>query len=591
MLRRGSLLAAIVFASPLVGCIGRSEVPLVDAGVDAGDDAGVEMDAGAPPIDATKKLDVLLVVDNSTNTDVQQELLALTVPYLTHRLTNPPCVNGLGNVVAWPSSPTDACATGIRDFKPIRDFHVGVISTSIGGHGADVCSPVSPSWDPMQDDRAHLLSRVAGGGTIATYQDQGFLAWDPDQKLVPPGENDLPTITQKLQTIVRGAGSNGCGFESQLESIYRFLVDPSPYDSIQLSGTTAIPTGVDQALLAQRGDFLRPDSAVVVVLLTDENDCSTREGAQFYLSNQIQVGGQAFHLPRPRAECAKSPTDPCCASCGAPQPPGCAPDPTCGPPLSPDQDPVNLRCFDQKRRFGIDFLFPVDRYVKGFTSAQIANRQGELVDNPLYASNRSPKLVFFEGIVGVPWQDIAQDPKSISLGLLPGDSIDWSLVLGDPANGVAPADPLMIESIAPRTGTNPPTKTDLAPPSASIPLANPINGHERTIATGDDLQYACIYARPMPRDCATLGPNCDCAPASTDTNPLCQAPDGSYSTVQRENRALPAIRELSVLSALGPQAIVGSICAPNTSDPASPTFAYQPAVDALLHAVRRAIAP
>ena len=29
---------------------------------------------------------------------------------------------------------------------------------------------------------------------------------------------------------------------------------------------------------------------------------------------------------------------------------------------------TNLRCFDQKRRFGIDFLYPVDRYVAGTTS-------------------------------------------------------------------------------------------------------------------------------------------------------------------------------------------------------------------------------
>ncbi len=40
---------------------------------------------------------------------------------------------------------------------------------------------------------------------------------------------------------------------------------------------------------------------------------------------------------------------------------------------------------DQKRRFGFDFLYPIDRYRRAFTEAQIPNRRGELVPNPIFS--------------------------------------------------------------------------------------------------------------------------------------------------------------------------------------------------------------
>src|SRR5262249_47052127 len=156
-------------------------------------------------------------------------------------------------------------------------------------------------------------------------------------------------------------GSAGCGFESQLESIYRFLVDPDPYQSIGVVDGKAVPSGTDAVVLQQRADFLRPDSAVVVMLITDENDCSTREGGAYFYSNELYLpNGNRYHLPRARSECQKSTDDPCCGSCGEQPHPGCPlneADPQCQLPLMGDaEDPINLRCFDQKRRFGIDFL-------------------------------------------------------------------------------------------------------------------------------------------------------------------------------------------------------------------------------------------
>jgi hypothetical protein len=117
------------------------------------------------------------------------------------------------------------------------------------------------------------------------------------------------------------------------------------------------------------------------------------------------------------------PNSECCLSCGQSKPHSCPNDPTCFntdgsvKSLSETEDHGNLRCFDQKRRFGIDFLYPIERYKDALTEPEIQNRSAELVPNPIFSdlnpnddeSNiRDKGLVFFAGIVGVPWQDIAR---------------------------------------------------------------------------------------------------------------------------------------------------------------------------------------
>jgi hypothetical protein len=254
------------------------------------------------------------------------------------------------------------------------------------------------------------------------------------------------------------------------------------------------------------------------------------------------------------------------------------------------EDPINLRCFDQKRRFGVDFLYPLDRYARGFTKPLIFDRDGNLADNPLFAGGkRAPELVVVAGIVGVPWQDIAADPTSIGLGFRPVLQIDWSLLLGDPATGTPPGDPLMVESIEPREGVTPTLGKPLEPPSAASPQANPINGHERQIEAKDDLQFACIYPHPAPKECSGGATDCECVAGNIDTNPLCQAPDGSYGSSQRYARALPSVRELELLARLGKQGVVASVCAAETANSTHPGYGYKPAVDALLRELRRSL--
>ncbi len=564
----------------------------------------------APPPGVASKIDLLLMIDNSRSMADKQEILGAAVPDLVQRLANPPCVNSNGAPgPTQPMSPLEACPPGTsRVVAPVLDIHIGVISSSLGGHGSDACSVTndvqscSGQPNPSNNDAGHLISRqgACSGVSIPTYQAEGFLAWDPAHKLMPAGEsnagdlNGAPGLIPSFRDLVVGLGQVGCGYESQLESWYRFLVDPSPYQDITIVAGKATPSGLDNLLLEQRANFLRPSSLLAIVMLTDENDCSIKESGQFYYAAQQQNpqdNKKKFHLPRARKECATNPDDPCCKSCG--QAAGnCPADDLCktSPTLSDSEDDINLRCFDQKRRFGIDFLYPIERYTSALTSPTVPDLQGDMVPNPIFSdlspgdadsTIRDSKLVVLAGIVGVPWQSIARDPSDVTKGFRNATEMTakgvngvsgWDLVLGDPASHVAPKDPHMIESVKPRSGL---------PGPGSAPNADPINGHEYTIAN-NDLQYACVFALTTPRDCSAGNvTSCDCSP-NTD-NPLC---DPMNKNIQVRAKSYPGLRELSLLKSVGSQGVVASVCAAQVTAPTQPDYGYRPAMAAIAAALK-----
>ena len=556
------------------------------------------------------KVDLLFDIDNSRSMADKQEILTYALGDLITGLTNPPCYDAQGNFVSAPGPLADCPQGSARLYQPVTDIHIGVISSSLGGHGSDACGP--GAGKASNDDKGRLLNRKdpTTAETIATYQDLGFLVWDPKQALSPPGQSDSEELLADFTDIVLGVGQIGCGYEAQLESWYRFLADPDPPESITLDQSAQIVlNGTDQTLLQQRKDFLRPDSMLVVVSLTDENDCSIREEGQFYFAAQQKTGaGAPFHLPAARAICAASPADECCFSCGQVGPvddngdPLCPVDPSCkdgsGQPVFLDDtsDNINLRCFDQKRRFGIDFLYPIDRYVNALSASTVPNRAGELVPNPIFSDIdtsddvtvvRDPGLVLHLGIVGVPWQDVAKNPADLKQGFKTAGELvqpdvnghtTWDIILGDWASYGQPLDPFMRESVEPRSGENPVTGTPLTQPG----VVNDINGHEWTIPKRDDLQYACIMPIAKQRDCSVPGsyPGCDCEDATND-NPLC-VPAQSGNTDQVKAKAYPGLRELQVLKGIGDRAVIGSICAFQIADPTQPDYAYRPAIASLL---------
>lgn len=560
-----------------------------------GGDAGTGGGGGFVPLAPATKIDLLLMIDNSISMADKQQVLSDAVPQLVNRFV----------------TPTIDPSTGKPQFKAVQDIHIGVISSSLGGHGGDQCRAGGPSFNPTQNDRAHLIGTVRTG--LSSHQNLGFLWWDPNG--VGGGQANQAQLVDDFRAHVKATGENGCGYESQLESWYRFLIEPQPYENIVLVDQQATPQGVDSALLQQRKDFLRPDSAVVIMMLTDENDCSVVDGGYNWISAQTSnPNNTPFLMPRATSACAANPDSPCCRSCAAAEstpPSGCqalAADAEClknGGFYTDAEDHPMLRCWQQKRRFGIDFLYPTQRYVDALTKSSLCptwDGKGPVackpIPNPLLAT-RNPGLVFLAGVVGVPWQDLAtkaslasaSDLVYLSAAELAAEG-RWDWLLAKGVND-QPDDPLMIESTTPRTGTQPSTGKALAPPSASAG-AQPANGHEWNTSQ-QDLQYACSFRLPTPKDCNVALGGCDCDDVSTGytaNNPLCQNPATSqYSKLQHYAKAYPGARHLQVLKGIGKQAVVASICPRVTSgDPTSASYGYNPVVDVTLKTIAPVLA-
>ncbi|HVR18341.1 MAG TPA: hypothetical protein VMS65_01550 [Polyangiaceae bacterium] len=561
------------------------------------------------------KIDLLFMIDNSLSMKDKQEILVDAVPVLVQRLVTPRCLDDAGNSVGMADT-NGTCSAGNAEFKPVKDIHIGVITSSLGSHGGSECQPLpdDATRGRTPDDRAELLPLMRPAG-LASWNGSGFLAWDPGQdKNNPPGESNLGGLVDNVRAQVRASGEIGCGYESSLEAWYRFLVDPEPPTSINVVDKDGVRTTqkgpVNTALLAQRAAFLRPDSLVAVVMLTDENDCSIidDDGRQGFL-----VTTTGSRLPRSSAQCADDPNDACCHSCALPAAEGCTPndqDAECSKKaegegyasLTANEDKSNLRCFDHKRRFGLDLLYPTQRYVDALTRPTVKNRAGENVTNPLFAPAaggraRPDSQVILAGIVGVPWQDIATEGsrESNQLEYLSAAGLKaagrWDLILGDARANEQPLDPHMRESVSPRSGTNPVLGVPIAPATSQNPTENPINGHEQNVPGFDDLQYACTFELPAPQPCnASNDLTCECnASDQVKNSSLCEYPNGPNTDgVQRFAKAYPGLRHLEVLKGVGDNAIVASICpknvepAPGLAPASDPSYGYNPAVASIL---------
>ncbi len=563
-----------------------------------------------PPLDevdgqkTSDKLDVLFVVDNSVSMAGKQAILASSVQSFVSRLANPRCVDSKGVPVAsQPASGAEDCSSGIREFTPVTDMHIGAITSSLGAHGGQVCA-TAQSADDHLDDKGQLLATMRTG--VTSYKSSGFLSLDSTGKA---GVTDPALVSTQLSSMIIAAGEQGCGYEATLEAMYRFLVDPKPPASVGLVGQTTTPTGLNQDLLDQRAAFLRPDSSLAIVILSDENDCSIRDdGVGWFV-------GSSSRMPKATVECTTNPGDPCCRSCAQNEtapPSGCVAldqDANCKNVPAGQQfatwdalhDSLNMRCFNQKGRFGFDLLYEVERYTTALTNYKIYDRDLNLVDNPLFAARdgkgrRSNSLVSVSLIVGAPWQDLASDDSmsSSDLSYLSAAQLvsakRWPMLIGD-TQYATPTDPLMRESIDPRDGKSPLTNAPLVAADSTNPLANPANGHEQFVPDNAELQYACTFRLPAPKVCMNGDPACDCSPdksGNTDAvvavnSPVCQPPAGGPpGTTQYFGRAYPGSRELQFGRALGARTAPASICPKNTSDDASQSYGYVPALSSLI---------
>ena len=576
----------------------------------------IEDELGVLPSGTQKtssKVDLLLLVDDSPSMGDKEVLLRKSVPSLITRLVSPNCIDATGHVLG-PSS-GGACTSGQLEFAPVTDLHVGILSSSLGGRGSESCP------GEFGDRGAHLLTTGADGSPVLDAED-GFLSFGPGKI------SDANRLEVDLANLVAGVGERGCGLEAQLESVYRFLIQPDPYAKVRRENGSAVYDGIDTTILKQRRDFLRPDSLVVVTVLSDENDASfdprSIRGQGWALADRQFPGstvstGFATSATAPKATtvCATNPLDPSCNSCGfagtcdtsdarcvaLQSDPNCVVNAGYYPPA---EDDFNLRFFRPKQRFGLDVLFPISRYAKGLSSAKVPNRDGEdpatfpttfpapnelgyvgnaNCDNPLFSINlpidagadlchltpgpRARDLVLFNVIAGVPSQ-LVQGPL---------DESAWTALLGKnpSAYDFTGIDPHMLESTAERAGL---------PSSTSADDADPAHGREWN-TQGKDLQYACTFPLEVPRVCTQADPACDC---STQTgSPLC-ANDTDWA-IQKRGKAYPGTRLFEVAHALNGRSVVSSLCPTQAIETLvqDPLFAYRPAMNVLADRMARGL--
>ncbi|HEY2512516.1 MAG TPA: hypothetical protein VGI39_16730 [Polyangiaceae bacterium] len=655
-----------------------------EGGPSGNPEGGVVPDGGsgifaAVPTPGIAKIDLLFMIDNSASMGDKQSYLEAAIPDLITRLVTPNCLDDanpskVDSVSTLNANGVAACPAGQHlEFPGVPDMHVGIVSSSLGprlgdkvGNGqGGAClatSTITLGGTPVSnhnDDDGHLLTRAATPGQVppneAPLPDAaaGFLAWYPSGPNAGTPPPNAVTTASQLKTdfvdLVAGAGAYGCGIESQLESWYRFLVQPDPYDHLDLDANKhAEWVGVDTVILKQRHDFLRPDSVVAIVDLTDENDSEIDArsiGGQGYL-----FMGTNFYPPHGTSACATNPADPACTNC-----PSGSTDPACTANPSGYNQPtdwgydLNLRHVHMKAKYGLDAQFPVQRYADGLSSATIPDRNGEYppsasnyvgnknCTNPLFAASlpdgtglsnptgamsaadeatlcnlphglRAPSSVFFTVIGGVPAGLLHYDPASAANSAL--SAADWVKILGtDPEQyNYAGIDPHMIESYQPRSAGSPGAPTFPTAPLTGNETAlgapdggstDPWNGREWVTNVGNhvdlavDREYACIFPLTTPRDCTVADNRFDCDCSSTGLSPdeLSPVCDPATPTLQKFAKAYPTTRELLLAKKLGTQGIVSSICPTDVADNAAqndPLYGYRPAVGALVNHLKGA---
>ena len=365
------------------------------------------------------KVDLLFDIDNSASMGDKQAYLEQAVPDLITRLVQPNCVStdGTMTVNGQATLAGDCPAGSAAEFPPVHNLHIGILSSSLGPRLGNACpeyDPTNPSsvqkWtggtlNRHNDDQAHLLNRGADPNNLKDYTEtpvgdapdpDDFLDWFPPASVNSANTGKTPTgpapvtvaatLNTDFQTMVVGVHQFGCGIESQLETWYRFLIQPDPYGSLikDKTGKYAQWSGVDTTILAQRADFLRPDSLVAILVLTDENDSEV---------DVRSFGGTAWNFmstdfppPRGTAVCQTNPLDPGCTSCAFGNNNN---DSSCMMnggvyPTTARTDwgyDLNLRHVHEKQKYGVSVQFPIQRYVLGLTSIKVPNRDGEYPTN------------------------------------------------------------------------------------------------------------------------------------------------------------------------------------------------------------------
>lgn len=214
------------------------DAPQNDVGTPFSDvgEPDVAIDSG-PRVPA-EMVDLLFVVDNSGSTAQEQSSLAAEMPNLIQALA---------------SGDSEG-----RIFPPVSDLRVGFITSDMGTGGFTIPTCNEPNFG---DDG--ILTRGTACG--ASPADAPYFG------LRPASGDDVAAFGDTMACLTQ-VGTQGCGFEQQLDSMLKAI---TPRDGTFLSGEPiTFVNGSRGHGDGANENFLRDESLLVVVMLTDEDDCS-----------------------------------------------------------------------------------------------------------------------------------------------------------------------------------------------------------------------------------------------------------------------------------------------------------------------------
>lgn len=211
-------------------------------------------------VETVDSVDLLFMVDNSGSMSQEQDLLRAEIPRMITILAS-------GNRDGDPE----------LEFTPVRSMHVGIITSDLGAGNEPPPPNDVPSCNSGLGDDGILRNTSRGGsGCSTTYPSRVF---DFAQ------ETDDPATFAAEVGCVADLGTGGCGFEQQLEATLKALSPAGPTDFVATGYAAPAFFGNTRGHAGPGGaneGFLRADSALAIVLLTDEEDCSVPAYELFY---------------------------------------------------------------------------------------------------------------------------------------------------------------------------------------------------------------------------------------------------------------------------------------------------------------------
>ncbi|QQR90071.1 MAG: hypothetical protein IPJ88_18315 [Myxococcales bacterium] len=277
----------------LWGCPNRDLRPLTPCVV-----SGVVAEVQQNPAD---KIDILFMIDNSNSMTEEQGALAQEFATMVNVLTT-------GELEIETENGTET-----KTFSPVTDMHIGVVSSDMGVGSADI-NAVGTCGNDSRD--AGYDQTIGDDGLLQTAGDTSnpacaesypsFLTYSCDDN---GNCNPSSSVLASDFTCVAKLGVGGCGVEQQLESVLKALSDPAATDPVTFQNGEGHGSNGDETLGVAPGanaGFVRDDSLLAIIMITDEDDCSTSNPDVFTAVSQNSEWNSPLNRI-PAFRCASNP--------------------------------------------------------------------------------------------------------------------------------------------------------------------------------------------------------------------------------------------------------------------------------------------